>query len=321
MARVNTVLGPVDADSLGVVASHDALLSIYPGAQYAFDVSINRAEIFSTLKHKIERFKAVGGGTIVDSTGMFHGRDVYLYEALQESTGVNIVASTGQGPEALLGGYFLTPQTNPPTPWPAEKFAELFAAEVAEGMVVPRIERRAGAGLITTAGTRSGLTPTDQSLFMGAARAAKTTGAAMSFRFGADPIAELQLVLDEGIEGTQVRVSGIDADLTHHTLEHVHATAQAIARAGAFIGIDNVGTTGDDYRIRLIRALIDDGLTDRILIASGSTGVALAHEDNGVSFTHIIDNFAPALRDAGISEADIQTLTTTNPATWLAQKQ
>ena len=46
----------------------------------------------------------------------------------------------------MLGGYFLTPQTNPPTPWPAEKFADLFAREVTEGMVVPRVERRGAAG-------------------------------------------------------------------------------------------------------------------------------------------------------------------------------
>ena len=73
-------------------------------------------------------FRENGGKTIVDSTGMFHGRDVLLYEALSRSTGVHIVASTGLGPEEELGGYFLTPQTNPPTPWPAEKVPECLSA-------------------------------------------------------------------------------------------------------------------------------------------------------------------------------------------------
>jgi phosphotriesterase-related protein len=31
---VNTVLGPVPADSLGVVAVHEALLSVVPGAEH-----------------------------------------------------------------------------------------------------------------------------------------------------------------------------------------------------------------------------------------------------------------------------------------------
>lgn len=177
---VNTVLGPVPAEELGVVAVHESLLSVYPGAEYGYDVTIDKAAIFDTLKHKLTAFKNAGGGTIVDSTGMFHGRDVYLYESLAKATGVHVIASTGQGPEAMLGGYFLTPQTNPPTPWPAEKFADLFTAEVTEGMVVPRIERRAGAGLVTTAGTRAGLTETDESLFR-----------------GADAAAELEIILSE----------------------------------------------------------------------------------------------------------------------------
>lgn len=114
---VNTVLGPVSADELGVVSVHEALLSVLPGAEHAFDITLDRAEIFETLADKLRDFRAHGGGTIVDSTGMFHGRDVPLYESLSRATGVHIVASTGQGPEELLGGYFLTPQTNPPTPW------------------------------------------------------------------------------------------------------------------------------------------------------------------------------------------------------------
>lgn len=69
--------------------------------------SLDRAKVFETLAAKLRDFRAHGGGTIVDSTGMFHGRDVPLYESLARTTGVLIVASTGQGPEELLGGYFL----------------------------------------------------------------------------------------------------------------------------------------------------------------------------------------------------------------------
>jgi phosphotriesterase-related protein len=49
----------------------------------------------------------------------------------------------------MLGGYFLSPQTNPPTPWPAEKFANLFTKEVTEGMVVPRMNAAAPPGWLS----------------------------------------------------------------------------------------------------------------------------------------------------------------------------
>src|SRR6476620_7124841 len=182
--KINTVLGPVPADSLGVVAVHEALLSVVPGAEHGYDISMDRAVIFEVLAAKLRAFRRAGGGTVVDSTGMFHGRDVRLYEALSRSTGVHVVAATGMGPEENLGGYFLTPQTDPPTPWPAEKFADLFAREVTEGMVVPRVERRGPAGCVATAATRGGMTPTDESLFRGAARAALANGVPVSIRSG-----------------------------------------------------------------------------------------------------------------------------------------
>src|SRR3954468_5578595 len=242
---VNTVLGPVPAEDLGAVSIHEALLSVVPGAEHAYDVSLDRAEIFEILAKKLTAFREAGGGTIVDSTGMFHGRDVKLYEALSRSTGVPIVASTGMGPEENLGGYFLTPQTDPPTPWPAEKFADLFAREVTEGMVVPRVERRGSAGLVATAATRSGMTPTDESLFRGAARAGLAAGVPVSVRFGVDAVKELQIVLDEGLPAGRVVVGGLDrADAV------AAGWPAAVAETGAYVAVDHVGLDDDDRFVR-----------------------------------------------------------------------
>ena len=223
---VNTVLGPVSGEALGRVAFGESLLSVFPGAQYAYDITIDRAEIFATLAAKLRAFKQAGGDTIVDTTGMDHGRDVPLLEALSRATGVHIVASTGLGPEALLGGYFLTPQTNPPTPWPADKFAELFRREITDGMVVPRVERRGAAGLITVT---AGPTATDESLLRGAARAALATGVPLAIRGGG-----LEVARDEGLPAERVVVIG------------------GPAADGAYVGL-TCGDTLDD------RALLSSG--------------------------------------------------------------
>ena len=61
MNTVNTVLGPVPADQLGVVSVHEALLSVVPGAQYAFDITMDRAEIFETIAAKLRDFRDHGG--------------------------------------------------------------------------------------------------------------------------------------------------------------------------------------------------------------------------------------------------------------------
>lgn len=313
MTHVNTVLGPVDTDELGIVAVHEALLSVFPGAQYAPDITFDRVEIFSTLKDRLTDFAAHGGGTIVDATGMFHGRDLPLLEALSKATGVNIIASTGQGPEALLGGYFLTPQTNPPTPWPAEKFAALFAAEVTEGMVVPRVERRAPAGLIVTAMTREGRTATDESLLRGAARAAVETGAPLSFQFGDDALADLDIVLSEGLDPARVLVGGCD---------RTGAPATEIAARGCFVGIDNVGTTDnglidDAARADLVRELVQAGHGDRILVSANATGVAKGLPARDVAFSAPI-SFVKGL---GLADADADRILRDNPRAFLTIRE
>lgn len=319
MSVVHTVLGPVPADSLGVVAVHEALLSVVPGAEHGYDVSMDRAEVFEILAAKLTAFKAAGGGTLVDSTGMFHGRDVKLYEALSRSTGVHVVASTGMGPEEDLGGYFLTPQTNPPTPWPAEKFADLFGREVTEGMVVPRVERRGSAGLVATTATRGGVTPTDESLFRGAARAALATGVPVSIRYGVDAVVELQLVLDEGLPADRVVVGDLDR------AEAVAAGwPAAVAERGAYVAIDHVGRNDSDDHVRdaeraaLVAELVAAGHAGRVLLSGNAVGVAKGHPGYELPYAHVLTAFAPLLASHGVADADIQQLLVANPRDLLA---
>jgi predicted metal-dependent phosphotriesterase family hydrolase len=323
VAAVNTVLGPVPTDQLGVVSVHEVLLSVLPGAEHAFDIPMDRAEIFATIAAKLAGFRERGGGTIVDSSGMFHGRDVRLLEGLSRVTGVHVVASTGMGPEGLLGGYFLTPQTNPPTPWPAEKFADLFAREVTEGMVVPRVERRGAAGLVTTAVTRAGMTATDESLLRGAARAALSTGVAVSFRFGADVLAELEVILGEGLAADRVVVGGLDRT-------DAAGAVKAVAKRGAYVALDHVGTEGhhdgtgyltDAERVALVAELVHAGLGDRVLLSSSATGRAVGHEATDVPFDHVLTAFVPALEAAGLTADDVRRILVANPAALLPVRE
>ncbi|MER5481355.1 phosphotriesterase [Streptomyces sp. NPDC002734] len=317
---VNTVLGPVPADELGVVQVHEALLSVVPGAEYAFDIRIDRAEIFEILAARLKDFREHGGGTVVDSTGMFHGRDVRLYETLSRATGVHIVASTGQGPEEMLGGYFLTPQTNPPTPWPAEKFADLFTKEITEGMVVPRVERRGAAGLVAATATAEGMTATDESLFRGAARTGLATGVAVSIRYGNDPVHDLEIVLDEKLPAGRVVVGGLDrkdAVATGASLE--------VARRGAYVALDHVGAEDDAHltdaeRASLVVELVRAGFGDRVLLSSSATGVAKGHPANDLPYHHVLTAFVPRLRELGLGEEDVRRILVENPRDLLSAR-
>jgi phosphotriesterase-related protein len=316
--QVYTVLGPIDAKQLGVTLVSESLMYVLPGAQYAYDIKIDRAEVFDAIAAKLGAFKAAGGGAIVDATGMFQGRDLRLYEALSRATGVHIIASTGQGPESMLGGYFLTPQTNPPTPWPASKFAELFGKEVNEGMAVPRRERRAPAGMVVTAVTHSGMTPTDGSLVRGAARAGSTYGVPVFIRSGADALAEMQLAIDEVLEPQRLVMGGMDRrDAV------ASKWPMAVARAGARLSMDHIGSTNalfvsDDERVDVISELIEAGYADRILLSASATGVAFGEPGNDIPYSDVLTKFVPMLQAAGISQAHIAQMLISNTAQLLS---
>lgn len=315
---VNTVLGPVDSGQLGVTLISESLMYVLPGAQYAYDIHIDRAACFDIIAARLTQFREAGGGAIVDATGMFEGRDLRLYEALSRETGVHIIASTGMGPEAMLGGYFLTPQTNPPTPWSAQKFAELFGQEVNNGMVVPRFERRAAAGIISTATTIDGMTPTDESLVRGAARAAAAYGVPVRLRCGENALAELQLAIGESLDPQRIVIADLDRR---------DAVKQgwpiAVAKAGALVAIDHIGANDPDYiddvaRVALIQELIGAGFIDRILLSSSATGVAFGTTGNDRPYSDVLTQFVPMLLEADVAPEHINQILITNVARLLS---
>ncbi|MCM3767118.1 phosphotriesterase [Neobacillus niacini] len=311
---VLTVLGPIPTKELGVVLIHETLLSVYPGAEYAPEITIDKSEIFDRLKQQMLDFRRAGGKTIIDNSGMFHGRDIKLYETLSKTTGVHIVASTGLGPELMLSGYFVTPQKNPPTPWSAEQFSALFAKEVTEGIAVPRIERSSSAGIVTSIASQTGITEKETSLFRGSAQAAMATGVPVSVQYGADAVAELEILLGVGIAPGRVIIGGLDR------LDAVERKdAFAVARHGAYVALDHVGWAtnegyvNDEQRVQLIVELFNQGLGDRVLISTNAVGVAKGHKAKDISYDYLLTKFVPMLHRAGLTDEQVRILLEENP--------
>jgi phosphotriesterase-related protein len=92
---VNTVLGPVPAEELGLVAVHEHIGYGMPGSELDTTWWKTPEERYEETVPKLRRFHQHGGGTFVDATGICNGRDVDYYQSLSAKTGVHIVASTG----------------------------------------------------------------------------------------------------------------------------------------------------------------------------------------------------------------------------------
>jgi phosphotriesterase-related protein len=190
----------------------------------------------------------------------------------------------------------------------------LFAKEVTEGIVVPRIERSGLAGLVTSIASQSGITEKEINLFRGSAQAAKTTGVPVSVQYGEDAVNDLEILLGEGIEANRVIIGGLDR------LDAVErGEAFAVARRGAMVAIDHVGWTinegyvNDEQRAQLIAELFNEGLGDRVLVSTNAVGVAKGYEAKDISYDYLLTKFVPLLKKAGVTDEQVCVLLEENP--------
>jgi phosphotriesterase-related protein len=84
MAKVYTVLGPIDPNEVGVCDMHEHVLWNSPGWEFspeAFE-HFDRPSVFEKIQADLLDYKSLGGQTIVDVSGIGMGRDVDFYADL-----------------------------------------------------------------------------------------------------------------------------------------------------------------------------------------------------------------------------------------------
>lgn len=95
MSRVNTVLGPIATEELGIVAIHEHIGYGMPGSELDTRWWKTPEVRYEETVPKLRKFHEHGGGTFVDVTGICNGRDIDYYKSLSAKTGVHIIACTG----------------------------------------------------------------------------------------------------------------------------------------------------------------------------------------------------------------------------------
>ena len=93
----------------------------------------------------------------------------------------------------------------------------------------------------------------------------------------------------------------------------------AIARQGVYLSIDNTGYNGDGYpgdevRAANVKLLVDEGHLPQILLSGDICMKSHLHAFGGKGYDHVPRKFLPLLKKAGITDAQIHTMTVENPA-------
>lgn len=129
------------------------------------------------------------------------------------------------------------------------------------------------------------------------------------------------------------------ADISHTVMSHLDRTLfqdekwNELAATGIYLELDLFGTEVSYYQQNESVYMPHDGLRiDRVvyLINKGFTSQILLSHDihtnhrlisfGGHGYSHIFDRILPRLITAGISQQDLDIITVTNPARWLAFK-
>lgn len=316
MSRVHTVLGPIAAEELGLVAVHEHIGYGMPGSeldtQWWKTPEQRYEETVPKLRQFAEHSRPYGGCTFVDATGICNGRDVDYYKSLSAKTGVHIVACTG-----FVGGDTALPHFARAS---VEYLAEVFVHEITVGIG----DTGSKAGIIKVGVSRGGrMTDLDKRIYRAAARAAVLTGVPILTHLAIDAEPAVAIFREEGLPLDRVLFGhaddGVNAERTRDTW---------IAEQGGRVGFDTFGyeTELEDppfwarprterlaHFLSFLQAYPDQALASADANCSplGWPGV------KGHTVNYIFEVLIPDLRDAGVDEATIRRLFVDLPAEFL----
>jgi len=252
MATVQTVLGPVDAATLGVTLSHEHVLvgmgednHHYP---WRFDWDATRAAAIRELREAREG----GIGTIIDLTTPDLGRDVEFVRDVAREAGINVVVATGIWRDIPRSFWTRDP----------DEIADIFVHEIEVGIGTTDIR----AGVIKVANDMGGVTPEGERILRGAARACKRTGIPIStHQWAPEEVGwqQVRIFEDEGVQMDRVAI-GHSADTTD--VDYL----ERLLQRGVYLSMDRYpGAPGRptwEQRNATVKALIDRGWAHRLML-------------------------------------------------------
>jgi phosphotriesterase-related protein len=305
MATVQGVLGPIDTADLGFTLMHEHIAIANWSMRQAFHDWYDRDE---NVRHATAECRAAaerGVRTLVDLTPINLGRDIHVIREVAERSGMQVIAATGlywTEEPWLLG-------------WDPDRLAEILLRDVEKGIQGTGVK----AGILKCGTDHLGVTPTNEKLLRATARLHRATGLPVSthtsVRHGVGPLQQ-DLFEQEGVDLSRV-VIGHCGDT--EDVEHL----EAILRRGSTLGMDRFGVDvilPTAKRVATIAELCRRGFAERMVLSHD----ACCHFDfvpadlmKGAAprwnFRHIPDDVIPALRAAGVSEAEIRAMTVDNP--------
>ena len=331
---MQTVLGPVPVDTLGITLMHEHLLldattwwhkpveehrrhlgdaplssAIY--GELRMDPFVNRDNCrlgdVQTAIEEVQQFRTLGGGTVVDPTCRGIGRAPQALQAIARATDLHIVMGTG---------YYLEPAHPPEVKrMSAQAVSEIIVADVLEGVDGVR------AGIIGEIGVSAAFTAEEQKVLRGAARAQRDVGVPLSIHLPGwerHGHRALDLVAEEAGTPHSVILDHMNPSLADPDYQ------MSLAERGAYLEYDMIGmdyfyadqqaqSPCDEENARALRRLIDHGYLQQLLLSQDVFLKMMLARYGGFGYGYILRHFVPRLRRHGVTDGQIRTILVDNP--------
>ena len=270
-----------------------------------------------------EAVKAHGVRTVVEPTAMLLGRDIPALQRLAGDTGLQIVPCTGIYTYDHLPQFLLNRD--------ADFIAGLFVHDLEQGIQGTDVK----AAFIKCAADEAGVNERIEKVHRAAARASVQTGApimAHSRPASNTGPRQVEILLEEGVapEKIQLAHTGDTDDLDY--------IAAGCSTPGVYIGMDRYGLDvflPTDRRNATVIELLRRGHAERIFL-SQDFDIPIANgldwyppevvdqlQQTGAatdwSMTFLFEQVIPSLKEAGVTEQQLETILEENPKRWLGR--
>jgi len=336
--KIQTVLGLIDPQDLGLTMTHEHLLidfsvmfnptpDVTTQRMAHAPVSMEnlgwiRQYCYSNLDNllvldedtAIEEamlYQRHGGGAIVDATTIGIGRDPLALARISRGAGVHVVMGAGYYVDAAQPN-----QIN-------QKDENDIYREITKDIQIGVGNTGIKAGIIGEIGCTWPLMPNEIKVLKASAQAQLETGASVLIHPGRDekaPIEILNILADSGADLSRVIMGHLDRTVSSiDILEELADTGCVLewdlfGNEVSFYQPSDFDMPSDAERLNFIRHMIDIGLGERIVISHDICTKHRLVRYGGHGYGYIPEHIIPRMRNKNFEESEIQAITKDTPA-------
>jgi phosphotriesterase-related protein len=303
--QVQSVLGEVKAEALGMTLVHEHVVSGLSGVFLDWRYAVDRQQVIIRACEALKRAGQHGLKTFVDATTIEMGRDPELLAEVSSRSDTTIICSSGlYASQYGLPTHFREMTVN--------ELADLYIEELMTGIAGTGIR----SGVIKVATSDEEPSGSEMKVLQAAAIAQQRAGVPIiTHTTGRGGDRQAALLIEQGVAADSLVIGHVD---------HKNSSPRYLARilrSGASIAFDRVGNESflsDSIRAGLFAGLIGDGYLDQLFLSMDSSiswvgPIYPAARSASEPCVHLFAKFMPMLRRMGVADEAIERVLVENP--------